>query len=40
VGSDIFVNVPRLDAQDLKKVQKLHNTEDADFRTQAGFSGN
>ena len=32
VDYDIFVNVPRLDAQDLKKVQKLYNATDLDFR--------
>lgn len=29
---DIFVNVPRLNAQDLKSVQKLYKAEDLDFR--------
>jgi hypothetical protein len=29
---DIFVNVPRLDAQDIKSVQKLYKAEDFDFR--------
>jgi hypothetical protein len=33
---DIFVNVPRLDAQDLKKVQKLYKAEDFDFRLKPG----
>jgi len=32
VDYDIFVNVPRLDAKDLKKVQRLYNAEDFDFR--------
>jgi hypothetical protein len=36
VDYDIFVNVPRLDAQDLKKVQKLYKAEDLDFRLKAG----
>lgn len=33
---DVFVNVPRLDAQDLKKVQKLYKAEDYDFRLKSG----
>ena len=33
---DIFVNVPRLDAQDLKKVQWLYKAEDFDFRLKPG----
>ena len=33
---DIFVNVPKLDAQDLKKVQKLYKAEDFDFRLKPG----
>jgi hypothetical protein len=32
VDYDIFVNVPRLDAQDLKSVQRLYNASDFDFR--------
>ena len=36
VDYDIFVNVPRLDAQDLKKVQKLYNANDLDFRLKPG----
>jgi hypothetical protein len=36
VDYDIFVNVPRLDAQDAKKVQKLYKAEDFDFRLKAG----
>src|SRR5258708_34821452 len=36
VDYDIFVNVPRLDAKDLKKVQKLYKAEDLDFRLKAG----
>ena len=36
VDYDIFVNVPRLDAQDLKKVQKLYKAEDLDFRLKPG----
>ena len=31
-----FVNVPRLDAQDLKKVQSLYKAEDFDFRLKPG----
>jgi hypothetical protein len=33
---DIFVNVPRLDAQDLKRVQRLYKAEDFDFRLKPG----
>jgi hypothetical protein len=33
---DIFVNVPRLDAQDLKNVQKLYKAADLDFRLKPG----
>jgi hypothetical protein len=33
---DIFVNVPRLDAKDLKKVQLLYKAEDLDFRLKPG----
>ena len=29
---DIFVNVPKLDAQDLRNVQNLYRAEDFDFR--------
>lgn len=36
VDYDIFVNVPRLDAQDIEKVQKLYKAEDFDFRLKAG----
>jgi hypothetical protein len=36
VDYDIFVNVPRLDAQDLKNVQKLYKAEDLDFRLKPG----
>ena len=36
VDYDIFVNVPRLDAQDLKKVQKLYKAEDFDFSLKPG----
>src|SRR5439155_12074733 len=36
VDYDIFVNVPRLDAQDLKKVQKLYKAEELDFRLKPG----
>jgi hypothetical protein len=36
VDYDIFVNVPRLDAQDLKKVQLLYKAEDVDFRLKPG----
>ncbi len=33
---DIFVNVPKLDAQDLKKVQKVYKAEDFDFSLKPG----
>ena len=33
---DVFVNVPRLDAKDLKKVQSLYKAEDYDFRLRPG----
>ena len=33
---DIFMNVPRLDAQDLKNVQRLYKAEDFDFRLKPG----
>src|SRR5258708_7362198 len=36
VDYDIFVNVPRLDAKDLKNVQKLYKAEDLDFRLNPG----
>src|ERR1700751_3750140 len=36
VDYDIFVNVPKLDAQDLKKVQFLYKAEDLDFRLKPG----
>ena len=36
VDYDIFVNVKRLDAQDLQKVQALYNAEDFDFRLNSG----
>jgi hypothetical protein len=36
VDYDIFVNVPRLDAQDLKKVQNLYKAEDFDSRLKPG----
>jgi hypothetical protein len=32
VDYDIFVNAPRLDAQDVTNVQKLYNAKDFDFR--------
>jgi hypothetical protein len=32
VDYDVFVNVPRLDAQDIRTVQKVHKAEDVDFR--------
>ena len=33
---DIFVNVPRLDAQNLKKVQEVYKAEDFDFGLKPG----
>ena len=36
VDYDIFVNVPALDAQDLKKVQNVYKAEDFDFRLKPG----
>jgi hypothetical protein len=32
VDYDVFMNVPRLDAKDLRSVQKLYKAEDLDFR--------
>ncbi len=36
VDYDVFVNVPRLDAKDLKTVQKLYKAEEYDFRLRPG----
>jgi len=36
VDYDVFINVPRLDAQDLKSVQRLYRAEDLDFRLKPG----
>ena len=36
VDYDVFMNVPRLDAQDIKNVQKLYKAEDFDFRLKSG----
>jgi len=36
VDYDMFVNVPRLDAQDRSKVQKVYKAEDYDFRLKPG----
>jgi hypothetical protein len=36
VDYDVFVNVPKLDAQDLKNVQKLYRADDVDFRLRPG----
>jgi hypothetical protein len=36
VDYDVFVNVPRLDAQDLKNVQKLYKAAEFDFRLKPG----
>jgi hypothetical protein len=39
VDYDTFVNVPRLDAQDKQKVQKVYKAEDFDFRLKPGSAG-
>jgi hypothetical protein len=39
VDYDIFVNVPKLDAQDRKTVQRVYRAEDFDFRLKAGSVG-
>jgi hypothetical protein len=36
VDYDVFVNVPRLDAQDVRTVQKVYKAEDFDFRLEPG----
>ena len=36
VDYDVFVNVPRLDRNDLKSVQKVYKAEDYDFRLKPG----
>ena len=36
VDYDVFVNVPRLDAQDTRTVQKVYKAEDLDFRLKPG----
>ena len=36
VDYDIFVNVRRLDAQDVSTLQQLHRAEDLDFRLRPG----
>ena len=36
VDYDIFMNVKRLDAQDLQKVQTVYKAEDFDFRLKSG----
>jgi hypothetical protein len=33
---DIFVDVPKLDAKDLKTVQRLYRADDFDFRLKPG----
>ena len=38
VDYDVFVNVPRLDAQDSRTVQKVYKAEDFDFRIKPGSS--
>lgn len=39
VDYDVFVNVPRLDAKDLKAVQRLYKADDLDFGLKAGSAG-
>jgi hypothetical protein len=36
VDYDIFVNVPKLDAQDRETVQRVYKAEDFDFRVKPG----
>ena len=36
VDYDVFVKVPRLDAQDAATVQKLYDARDLDFRLRTG----
>jgi hypothetical protein len=36
VDYDVFVHVPKLDAKDLKTVQRLYQTDDFDFRLRPG----
>jgi hypothetical protein len=36
VDYDVFMNVPRLDAKDLKRVQTLYKAQDLDFRLRPG----
>jgi hypothetical protein len=36
VDYDVFVNVTRLDAQDIRTVQKIYKAEDFDFRLKPG----
>jgi hypothetical protein len=36
VDYDVFANVPKLDAQDTEKVQKLYDARDLDFRLRPG----
>jgi hypothetical protein len=36
VDYDVFVNVRRLDAQDVSSLQNLYNAEDSDFRLKPG----
>ena len=38
VDYDIFMNVPKLDRNDLKKVQKVYKAEDFDFRLKPNAS--
>jgi peptidase M28-like protein len=36
VDYDVFVNVPKLDAQDVRTIQKVYRAEDVDFRLKPG----
>jgi hypothetical protein len=36
VDYDVFVNVPRLDRNDVKTVQRVYRAEDFDFRLKPG----
>lgn len=36
IDYDVFVNVPRLDAQDRQRVQTVYKAEDFDFRLKPG----
>ncbi len=36
LGYDVFVNVPKLDAKDLFRIQHIYKADDADFRLKPG----